>query len=255
MERRKSNVPEWAHKIARLRQRLGLTQAALGARLRYSPMAVSRWERGTKEPPANCWIQLGKLAGDPDCWSFWAQAGLRSTDIPGAHPKGRDMRRKTRHDAIEIVVAGGGGKKPSTKHKLAAISVLPVRAGTGRETGDVLPDLDSVVAETMIAAPDVLCPNPGDTSCLRVKGFSMSPSINDGDIVAVDRSQNDPSKLNGKIVVAWHRDYGMSLALFRQIDGVQILESENREYEPIPFSKDRKWKIIGKVLWWIRQAP
>jgi SOS-response transcriptional repressor LexA len=36
---------------------------------------------------------------------------------------------------------------------------------------------------------------------------------------------------------------------------LQLLESENREYEPIVFGKDRNWRIVGKVLWWIRSAP
>ena len=38
----------------------------------------------------------------------------------------------------------------------------------------------------------------------------MSPLINDGDIVAVDGSQTNPEELNRKIVVAWHRESGLS---------------------------------------------
>jgi SOS-response transcriptional repressor LexA len=256
MERRKANLPEWARRIAKLRQRLGLSQAALGVRLHYSPMAVSRWERGVSEPPAQCWIQLGNLAGDPECWSFWSRAGLRSADISRMLPEGRAVQGKVQHPEFEIVVAGSGNKtKLSTKTKLVAIPVLPVHAGTRGEAGDQQVDLDRVAAEAIIAAPEMWCPNPADTSCLRVKGTSMSPSINDGDIVAVDSSQTDPSKLSGKVVVAWHRDHGLSLARFRQIDGMQVLESENRDYEPVTFGKDRNSRIIGKVLWWIRQAP
>jgi SOS-response transcriptional repressor LexA len=83
----------------------------------------------------------------------------------------------------------------------------------------------------------------------------MTPLIVDGDIVAVDGAQTDPSKLSSKIVVAWHRRYGLSLARFRQMNGMQMLESENRDYEPILVGKDRNWRIIGKVLWLIRQTP
>jgi phage repressor protein C with HTH and peptisase S24 domain len=83
----------------------------------------------------------------------------------------------------------------------------------------------------------------------------MSPLINDGDVVAVDGSQTDPKKLNGKIVVGWHRVNGLSLARLIVADGVQLLESENREYMPIPVEKDRQWQIIGRVLWWVRQGP
>jgi hypothetical protein len=33
------------------------------------------------------------------------------------------------------------------------------------------------------------------------------------------------------------------------------LESENRDYSPVTVEKDRKWQIVGKVLWWIRKGP
>ena len=67
-------------------------------------------------------------------------------------------------------------------------------------------------------------------------------------------SQVDPDKLNRKIVVAWHREYGLSLARFQRLDGLQVLESESRDYEPIVLGKNRNWKIVGKVLWLIRQT-
>ena len=52
---RKSNraVPDWSRKILGFRQALKLTQGELGKRLRTSAMAVSRWERGDAEPPAD----------------------------------------------------------------------------------------------------------------------------------------------------------------------------------------------------------
>jgi Peptidase S24-like len=253
----RENAPEWARSILKLRHRLGLSQTALGARLHYSAMAVSRWESGTKEPPAQCYIQLGNLAGEPECWSFWARAGLRSADLARMLPEGRGAMRKTKFPNFEIVMAGGGPKRlqASTKVRLVAIPVLPVHAGTRGELGDHHTDLDRVTADEMIAAPVLWCPNPGDTSCLRVRGSSMSPLISHGDIIAVDCSQSDPDELNGKVVVAWHRETGLSVSRFLLANGVQLLESENRDYQPVILSKDRKWRLIGKVLWWIHQAP
>jgi len=83
----------------------------------------------------------------------------------------------------------------------------------------------------------------------------MSPLIYDGDILAVDSSQTRHSNLNNKIVVASHKKRGLSVSRFRHIDGVELLESDNREYQAITFSKDRTWQIVGKVLWLIRQTP
>ena len=75
---------EWTGKIEALRQKLGMSQAALARALGVSPMAVSRWERGINEPTASMNIQLGKLAGNPDCWYFWSRAGLTREDVERA---------------------------------------------------------------------------------------------------------------------------------------------------------------------------
>jgi transcriptional regulator with XRE-family HTH domain len=73
--------PEWAEKIQRLRDRMRLSQTELARALGVSAMAISRWERAVNEPPAEGYIRLGKLAGDPDCWFFWQRAGLTKADL------------------------------------------------------------------------------------------------------------------------------------------------------------------------------
>ena len=75
----RKNHPEWSRKILEWRQRRGYSQAGLGQELGVSPMAISRWERGLFEPPAEYYIAIGKLAGPPDCWWFWERAGLSRT--------------------------------------------------------------------------------------------------------------------------------------------------------------------------------
>jgi Peptidase S24-like len=252
-----ANATASARKILKLRKRLGLSQGALGSRLHYSAMAVCRWEAGSHEPPAQCFIQLGNLSGEPECWWFWARAGLRTADISRTLSQGHGELHKARFPDFEIVCARDGRKRAtiSKKVKLVAIPVLPVHAATRGEKGDDNIDLGQLSADEMIAAPPMWCPNPAETSCLRVRGSSMSPLIDDGDIVALDCAQSDPGELNGKIVVAWHPEHGLSLSRFLRIDGLQLLESQNREYEPIVFGKDRNWRLVGKVLWWIRSAP
>ena len=252
-------VPEWSSAIFNLRHRLGLTQSDFGSRLHYSAMAVSRWETGKQEPTSRCFIQLGNMAGQSECWLFWTRAGLKSSDLRQMFPGPRAMPRMSSSVDFEIVRAGSGIKrnrpKGAPKHQMVAVPLLDVHAGTIGQTGGQFADFDNAPAEEMIAAPAFWCPNPVQTNCLRVKGTSMSPLINDGDVVAVDGSQTNPEELNRKIVVAWHRENGLSLARFISADGVHLLESENRDYSPVTVEKDRKWQIYGKVLWWIRKAP
>jgi putative membrane protein len=54
-------------------------------------MAVSRWERGAQEPTARSYIELGNLAREPQCWYFWARAGLRHEDLMQVVPQ---LRRR-----------------------------------------------------------------------------------------------------------------------------------------------------------------
>ena len=73
--------PEWATRIEKLRDRFGSSQTEFAKKLDVSAMAVSRWERGVNEPPANGYIALGKLAGRDGCWFFWERAGITKSDV------------------------------------------------------------------------------------------------------------------------------------------------------------------------------
>ena len=103
--------PEWASTISELRTRLNQSQTAFGQRLHSSAMVVSRWERGTQEPTAGSYVELGNLAGDPLCWYFWGRAGLRPEDLQRANAKHRGTIGRSRAIKIEAVSAGGGPKK------------------------------------------------------------------------------------------------------------------------------------------------
>jgi SOS-response transcriptional repressor LexA len=235
---------------------MGLTQSAFASRIHYSAMALSRWERGTHEPPAQAYIQIGNLIDEPDSSWFWERAGFRTSDLAKMVPEDHGVLRKAMFPDLEIVVAGNRKRgRLGIKSHLVAVPVLAAHAATHGGAGDQCLDLDEIPAQEMIAAPAMWCPHPADTTCLRVRGASMAPLINDGDIVAVDRSDTNPMDLSGKIVVTWQRENGLTLSRFLLVNGVQLLESENRDYEAVKMGKNRSWRIIGKVLWWIRHAP
>jgi SOS-response transcriptional repressor LexA len=249
-----SAKPEWAEKISELRRQLHLNQTAFGHKLQSSAMAVSRWERGAQEPPSHSYIEIGNLAGDPRCWYFWGRAGLRSEDIMKVMPGMQKRLRQTQD--FEIVTAGSGTRKLTGKLQLVAVPLLKTIAAAHGQKGDDIPFLHDAPVESMIAAPKEWCPNPASTSCLRVRGHSMVPIICDGYIVAVDSSQTDRTELDGKIVIAWKKDKGLTVSRFRRYDHTETLQSENPQYESITLGhKNDKWKIVAKVLWWIGRAP
>ena len=219
-------------------------------------MAVSRWERGIQEPPADCYIKLGEMSGNPDCWYFWERAGLKSSDVNARCAGEKRAISEIQLSRFRHCGCRQRGKDPKPKKtQLVAIPLLDVHAGTHGEQGDNMLDLNKAPAEDMIAAPAAWCPHPSSTSCLRVKGMSMSPLIHDGDILAVDYSEVSHADLDGKIVVAWHKDRGLCVSRFRRYRGVEVLEAENRDYENVTLGSDRNWRIVGKILWWTRLAP
>ena len=83
----------------------------------------------------------------------------------------------------------------------------------------------------------------------------MMPLIGDGYILAVDSSHTDPFKLIGKVVVAWQKDMELMVSRLQHYDHTEVLHPENREYQPIVLSNKNKWKIFGKVLWWMGKEP
>jgi SOS-response transcriptional repressor LexA len=252
----KPGEPDWIRPIRELRHRLALNQEELGRRLHYSAMAISRWERGEQEPTDRGYIELGNLAGDPECWYFWGRAGLNNENLMQVTPVLRQRLQKSRFADFEIVTAGSGEEKPATeKLQLVAIPVLKLVAAAHGEKGGHTSSVLSGPVESMIAAPKEWCPNPSTTSCLRVLGDSMSPLISNGYVVAVDSSQTDHIKLDGKVVIAWHKDKGLTVSRFRRYDHTEILEPENHGYESITLSSKRRWTILAKVLWWVGKAP
>jgi len=240
---------EWAKRILALRRRLQISQSELGKQMSASAMAVSRWERGVQEPPANIYIQLGNLTGDPECWYFWGRAGMSSEDLMRVLPAVRSRLRKDRLPTLQVVQAGVH-RAPRRQDNLVAIPVLPVVAATHGGKGDPVDALEQAHPESMLAAPSDWCPNPAHTSCLRVHGRSMMPLIHDGYIIVIDTSQNNRLKLYGQIVVAAHKEQGLIVSRLQRFDHTEVLVPENREYESTAVSTNG-WRVVAKILWWI----
>jgi SOS-response transcriptional repressor LexA len=218
-------------------------------------MAVSRWERGIQKVPADVYIKLGNLAGDPLCWYFWGLTGLRNTeDVMRVLPAARRRLQENRTAKVLVVHAGNRKKSPKKQTDFVAVPFLPIHAGTPGTDGDNGVDLEQVQPESMWAVPMDWCPNPNSTVSFRVKGNSMSPLILDGYIIAVDTSDNDPEELLGKIVVAHHEKKGLIISRLTRFDDTDALVSHQREYESISLAPKFGWRIVGRVLWWTGKA-
>jgi SOS-response transcriptional repressor LexA len=82
----------------------------------------------------------------------------------------------------------------------------------------------------------------------------MEPAIRDGDIVAVDAYQTERSHLYGHVVVVTTEVNGLSVSRLCRYEGVDVLEAEHRQYQPVILKKSGGWRMIGKVLWSISRV-
>ena len=256
--KKKDHAPtEWAEQIRALRRKLGISQGDLARKLDCSAMTVSRWENGQLAPTARFYIELGKLAGKPDCWFYWGRAGLQSSDV--MHVLNERERKEfpaQSEDQIDLAAAGSGAKRElPRKTRVVPIPVLQAVVGTHGGQGDRHGNLNYIPAREILGAPAEWCPNPGYTSLLRVRGSSMEPLIHDGDIAAVDSSQTDRADLDGKVVIVTSEEKGLCVSRLRRYPKFDVLESENREYKSVVLGKSSGWRIVARVLWWISAAP
>ena len=87
--------------------------------------------------------------------------------------------------------------------------------------------------------------------CIRIKGDSMSPILEDGFIVAIDCSVNQPHQLHKKMVAARYEG-GITIKWLLMNDRNLILLPQNtKEHKPITIPISRPNVIIGKIAcWW-----
>ena len=252
---KRATLPEWALQITALRERLQINQAELARQMQCSAMTISRWERGLLQPSAEHFVQLGNHGNKNEAWFFWEMAGIQPAKMIEA--LSGSSRTKRLLEGPQLQPSRPGAQLASTD-KLSAVVALPLLKaviGTHGVPGDKRSSLRTIPSSDAIGVPASWCPNPAYTSLVRVKGTSMEPLIRNGDIVAVDSYQTERNELYGKLVIAASEDMGLSLARLRHYDGFEVLEGEDRQYDPIVLNKARDHRIVGRVLWWISSVP
>jgi len=92
----------------------------------------------------------------------------------------------------------------------------------------------------------------GEYRAIRLKGDSMSPVFNDGEIVAIDVKQKDPKKLKEKFIACHRGNYEVMIKRFWELKDKYYFESLNKDVEretgPIIVPK-KDGLILGKVVW------
>lgn len=213
-------------------------------------MTISRWERALLQPSAEHFIQLGNLGNKGEAWFFWEMGGIQPAKVVDALDSSRAKKLVEIPRATRVRGRASSNLNESST-KLAAIPLLKAMVGTHSVPGDRRSSLQGVAAAATLGIPMSWCPNPAYTSLLRVKGHSMQPLIRQGDLLAVDSFQTERRELYGRIIVAGTDHTGLFVSRLRHYDGIDLLEAEDRKYDSVILNKASRWRIVGKVLWWI----
>ncbi len=243
----------WVQKLKDLRERLKISQAELARRLKVSPVSESQWELGKNEPSERLYIELGRLVGDPECWWFWNRAGLSKEDVARVVP-GLEQRAYARATQVEIQPAAGAmrGDGSRLKKRPDAVGVPLLKDAAAAGSPRLIEEAE--VDETLIF-PRKWCPHPEATTCIKITGDSMTPVLEEHDIVAVDTSSQEPSRLVNEMVAARDPHGAITIKWLRKVDDdfVLIPNHTSKRHPPVMLSHERGWKIIGQVLFSFRR--
>ena len=195
-----------------------MQQAELADKLGIHKNTMANYERGDRFPDVN--ILLNILEVFPDTNPGWLLTGEGS---------------KNRSEPVQ------GGFVMFPRYEIEA------GAGPGRNVqSEQVVDFVSFKEEWV---QNFLRVPRENLALLSVKGDSMNPTLNDGDMILVDLRSDRID--DSAIYVLEFDDALLVKRIQRKLDGSIVIKSDNRLYEPEVLQKDRAeaLRIIGRVVW------
>lgn len=191
--------------------------------------AVSNWERGETMPSGVQLLLLCQFYNVHDVLSvFFGQAGLLANLNDSGKKRVYEYVRLLENDCEFSNI-----KKQSVQIRTLPLYDLPVSAGTGQF-------LDSSSYELIEADENVPL---NATFAVRVRGDSMMPRFNDGDIIYI-RQQQTLERGECGIFILNGEAYCKLLGGERAVQLISI----NSAYSPIGVSDNDEFRVLGKVL-------
>jgi hypothetical protein len=164
----------------------------------------------------------------------------------------RGLEKLERERAAQPAPTASPGPGPEgSPTEFLAVNIFPPEELVG-------PTPDPARAEGRVLAYPHWFPNPSGTIAVRVGDDSMSPILPEGSIVAIDRTERDPTSLQGRIVAARHE--GRLLIRWLDVSGRHVILRPNhpgRDHPLVAVDVDEQPAdfLVGRVVWsWSRFA-
>jgi transcriptional regulator with XRE-family HTH domain len=194
-----------------------MQQAELAEKLDIHKNTMANYERGGRFPDVN--ILLKMLDVFPDIAPGWLLTG-----------------------------EGSKYKSEPAREGFVMFSEMQTNADHGRQIeGKQVVDFISFKEEWL---QSVLRVPKNHLTLLTVRGDSMSPTLNDGDIVLVD--VRGTKVVDSALYVLEMEDSFLVKRIQKKLDGSVVIKNENPLYEAedIPSNKVPSLKVAGRVVWY-----
>lgn len=208
-----------AVRIRESRTRRGFDQARLAARLDIATRTLQRWEKGDQVPDSNDLVRIARLTGVAPHWLLTGEGS----------PSGSDP------------ASGKILPLPVNRYRKVDLITLPLLSSVPGGAPSLMFHPEHV--EKYITVDDI---HDSGAFALEVKGNSMAPRIEDGDIIVVS-PKLDPR--SGDICVVRVSDED-TVKRIKIDDSLVYLIPLNPEYEPMAVKKrdvSFMWKVV-KVI-------
>lgn len=222
------------------REERGFNQRDAALKIGISQQNLSRYEAGSVEPPAGVLLALSNTYNVSIDYLIKGKEPIpRGYNPPPLQIETVKKYSHRVHDAIE-------------QGRYVPVRLLndAVAAGAPAEVNE-----DDVGGWALIYADRQWMPNdPEKYTCVKVKGRSMYPVLDDGDIVAIDHAERNPKALDGKMV-AFRVNGGVTIKWlkFRPKEKTVVGVPENHEeldHVVILVGPEIDEGIVGLVRWW-----
>ncbi|MDY3123585.1 MAG: S24 family peptidase [[Actinobacillus] rossii] len=220
------------NRIREQREKLGLSRNEMADRLDVSLSALQNWEINEREPQASMIIKIAEFLGVTPNYLLTGEQNQPQEDN-GIVTRPFEVLEKecTKQDEVEM---------------LASFESIEVSAGFGSfNVGITKPDGKVPYDSNLLRNLGV---KPKQCGVFWANGYSMQPTILDGDQLLVDFSKREVK--NNKVYLVQNGDSVWVKRVKIEWDGVELISDNKEEYRPIRISADeaQNLQIIGQVV-------
>ena len=227
-------MQQFGEKLKKIRRALGLNQAEMAKELEVSDRTLRDYEKNKFTVNYDF---LGRLIARYNVnseWIFKDEGRMFSdeeSNLPEVKSKKEQILEECSEDFYHV---------PYLKLKPAAGGRITVY--------DENAAIEAVVKFKKYWIKNLLFCSPKDLTVMNVDGDSMEPTFSDGDLVLVDKSQN---QAKSGIFVIRIEDTLVVKRVHRLPDYKIEVISDNSIYKPyiLDLKNDHENEIVGKVLW------